>query len=107
MVIISTSATEVSIQAASPELPTHFSVTVDEQAGGAAAAAGAAGAGVAAGAAGAEAAGVGVASAAGAEAAGVAVESSAHDGAGAAKPIRAAIASADANPMTNRDSFIA
>jgi hypothetical protein len=50
MVIISTMAIEVSIQAVSPELGVHFSRTVALQAGGAAAAASA---GAAAGAAGA------------------------------------------------------
>src|SRR5579872_321274 len=112
MVIIKTSAIEVSIQAVSPELGVHSLRTVAEQAGGAggaaAAAAGAAAAGAgaaAAGAAGAAAAGA-AAGAAGAAAAGAAGWSSAFERLGAAKPMNAANAKAGARLANNRESLI-
>src|SRR5271168_5136740 len=104
MVIMRTSATDVSIHAVSPELPVHFSRTVAEQLGGAAGAAGAAAAAgaVAAGAA------VGAAGAAGvaAGAAGAAAGLSCATAAGAARPINVAVASAAARPVSKRVSFI-
>src|SRR6202046_2012289 len=103
MVIIRTSATEVKTQAVSPELLVHFSRTVAEQLGGAAAAAGAAAAGAgAAGVAGAAAAGA--ASVAGAAAGGLFCAIAA----GAARPMNMAVASANAGvrPVNKRVSFM-
>ncbi len=111
---------EVSIQAVSPELPTHLSVTLPEHDGGgagvgeaagvAAAAGDAAGAAAAAAAAGlAEAEGAGVAMAE-ADGAGVAIAEAEGDGVcamlGSPNPISAAIASAGARPERYLDSFI-
>src|SRR6202041_1371126 len=97
MVIIRTSATEVKTQAVSPELLVHFSRTVAEQLGGAAAAAGAAAAGGGAAAAGA-------ASVAGAAAGGLFCAIAA----GAARPMNMAVASANAGvrPVNKRVSFM-
>ena len=121
MVIISTSATEVSIQAVSPpELGVQFVSTagtagtaaylsVASSAATAAAQAGVAGGGGLGGGGGG---GSAARRAAGARRRpaprrpGSGVASSAKDGAGAAKPISAATASAGAKPLRNRVSFI-
>src|SRR6185437_9697900 len=109
MVIISTSAIEVSIQAVSPELGVHFSSTAGvlpsaeaaAQAGGPAGAATVAGGATATG----EAAGDGEAAGA-AVVAGVAVGDGVCAMPGAPSPTSAAIANAGASPQRNLDSFI-